>query len=66
MSWLSTIEAVALEGASLLLSFSILDLGYTDKLVSVWQFDGVPLRVLKLHGVCLCLLSSLPEPSGAA
>jgi hypothetical protein len=34
MSWLSTVKAVALEGAALLLSFSVLDLGYADELIS--------------------------------
>ena len=66
VSWLSAVEAVALEGALLLLPFSILDLGDADQLISVWQFDGVPLGVLKLCHTCLCALSSLPEASGAA
>ena len=66
MSWLSAVEAVALEGVLLLLPFSILDLGDTDQLISVWQFDGVPLGILELCHTCLCALSSLSEASGAA
>ena len=66
VSWLSTIEAVALERSSLLLSFSILDLGDADQLISIWQFDGVSLGVLELRHACLCTLSSLSEASSAA
>ena len=63
---MSTVEAIALKGASLLLSFSILDLCNADQLVPIWQFDGVPLWVLKLHDACLRVLSFLPEASSAA
>ena len=66
MSWLSTIETVALEETSLLLSFSILDLSHADQLVSIWEFDGVSLGVLELCGACLCLSSSLSKSSGTA
>ena len=66
MSWLSAIKAVSLEGASLLLPFSILDLGDTDQLISVWQFDGVPLGILELRHARLCMLSPLSKASGTA
>ena len=66
MSWLSAIEAVSLEGASLLLSFSVLDLCDTDQLISVWQFDRIALGILELRYACLRTLSSLSEASGAA
>ena len=66
MSWLSAVKAVALEGAALLLSFSVLDLGYADELVSIGQFDGIPLRILELSHARLCALSSLSEASSAA
>jgi hypothetical protein len=36
VSWLSAIEAVSLERASLLLPFSVLNLSDADQLVSVW------------------------------
>ena len=66
VSRLSTVEAVALEGASLLLPFSILDLGDADQLIPVWQLDRVPLGVLELRYAHLCTLSSLSEASSAA
>ena len=66
MSWLSAVKAISLEGASLLLPFSVLDLGDANQLISIWQFDGVPLGVLELHHMCLCTLSSLSEASSAA
>jgi hypothetical protein len=66
MSWLSTVKAVALEGTALLLPFSVLDLGYTDELVSIGQLDGISLGILELGYACLCALSSLSETSGTA
>ena len=66
MSQLSAVEAVPLKGASLLLSFSILDLCDTDQLVSVRQFDRVALGILELCYTRLRVLSSLSEASGAA
>ena len=66
VSWLSAIEAIPLEGTSLLLSFSILDLGDANELVSIGQFDGVSLWVLELCYARLCTLSSLSKASGAA
>ena len=67
MSWLSAIEAVPLEGALLLLlSLSILNLGNANQLVSIWQFDGIPLGVLELCYACLCTLSSLLKTSSVA
>ena len=66
MSRLSAIEAVSLEGALLLLPFPVLDLGNADQLVSIWQFDRVPLGVLELHYACLCTLSPLSEAPSTA
>ena len=66
MSWLSAIEAVSLEGVSLLLPFSVLALGDADQLISIWQFDRVPLGVLELHHACLCTLSPLSEAPSVA
>ena len=66
MSWLSAIEAVPLEGTSLLLPFSILDLGNANQLISIWQFDGVSLGILKLRHVRLHMLSPLPKASSVA
>ena len=66
MSRLSAVEAIPLERASLLLSFSVLDLCDADQLISIWQFDGVALRVLKLRHARLRTLSSLSKASGTA
>ena len=66
MPRLSAIKAVALERASLLLPFSVLDLSDTDQLIPVRQFDRIPLGVLELCYMCLCTLSSLSEASSTA
>ena len=66
MSWLSAIEAVPLEGMSLLLPFSVLDLGNANQLISIWQFDGASLGILELHHARLHMLSPLPKASSVA